>query len=332
MRGIMPDTMPRTEELRISAGEATLLGSLTLPDSPPPVDRRGRYPNVLLLGSWLPRDRDGGYDHVGHPGWFAQPAPKVPGLLFRLAGALSELGVATLRYDPRGCGASDGDWATSPLFARIDDARDAIGHLRSRRDLDLARTGIVGHGEGALIAMSVAIGDPAVGALTLVGATARSFRDVLRRAVAERARRQPPRHSILAALDRASEELIERAARNESTTVLRVGDEAVMIDLRAWQQAFATPPFALATMLHRPVSLVHGIDDEWSHPDESRLLEAALLGGGNQPARRLVANAAHDLQEADDRLIEELASELADRLQPRPLPPVLLAIDSDANG
>ena len=50
-------------------------------------------------------------------------------------------------------------------FTRIDDARDAIGAMRSRRELDLRRTAIVGHGEGAGIALSVAIGDPAIGAV-----------------------------------------------------------------------------------------------------------------------------------------------------------------------
>ena len=58
-------------------------------------------------------------------------------------------GVASLRYDPRGCGESDGAWEEVDLFTRIDDARDAIGAMRSRRELDLRRTAIVGHGEGA---------------------------------------------------------------------------------------------------------------------------------------------------------------------------------------
>jgi uncharacterized protein len=333
MHGIMPEAMPRTEELRISAGDATtLVGTLTLPDAPPPAGRRGRYPNVLLLGSWLPRSRDGGYDRAGHPSWFAPGRLEPPGLLARLAGALGELGVASLRYDPRGCGRSDGKWAETALFARIDDARDALGHLRSRSDLDLARAGIAGHGEGASIAMSVAIGDPAIGALTLFGGTARSFRDVLRRAVAERARRrEAPSHPILLALDRASEELIERAERLEPAMVLRVGDRPLRLDLRGWQQAFATPPFALATMLHRSVSLVHGADDDWSSPDESRLLEAALLSGGNRPALRLIEDAGHELSETPDRTVEELAADLAGRLLPRALPPVLLAIEESAS-
>jgi uncharacterized protein len=331
MRGIMPDAMPRTEELRISAGELTLAGTLTLPDAAPPPERRGRYPNVLLLGSWLPRDRDGGYDRIRHAAWFA-PAGPVQGLLARLADALADRGVASLRYDARGCAGSEGDWATAALFSRIDDARDALGHLRSRPELDLARSGIVGHGEGAALAMSVAIGDPAIGALTLVGGAARSLRDVLRRSLAERVRRQLVDHPILAVLERTGEELIERAERHEQAISLSIGGEPARFSLLGWGQAFATPPFALATMLHRSVALVHGGRDEWTAPDESRLLEQALVAGGNAPTRRLLPEAGHDLAEVPDGVLGELAADLAARLVPRPLPPVLTAIEQSPNG
>ena len=131
--------------------------------------------------------------------------------------------MASLRYDPRGCGESDGSWEQSDLFSRIDDARDAIGAMRSRRELDLRRTAIVGHGEGAAIAMSVAIGDPAIGAVGLIGASARGYRDVLRRGVAERGRSGRDReHPIVAALDRSAEELIERAERRERTMAIEL--------------------------------------------------------------------------------------------------------------
>ena len=250
-------------------------------------------------------------------------------LLARLAEALASHGVASLRYDKRGCGASGGEWASADLFTLIDDARDAVGWLRSRGATDLRRTGIVGHGEGAALAMSVAIGDPAVGALSLVGASARSWRDVLRRGVAERARTLRDRDQpFVAALDLYAEELIERADRGEREMQLVLpGRQHVRLGLAAWEQAFRTPPLALATMLHRSASLVHGEQDAWSAPDESRVLTAVLRGAGNEPSLRLVDGAGHDLAEAPDAAIDEIAADLAARLLPRELPPVLLAIE-----
>ncbi len=315
--------MTRLEEVRFRAGDASLAGTLTLPDG------SGRRPWVLMVGSWLPRGRDGAFDRAGHPTWYApMPAGARPGPFVRLADALAERGVASLRYDPRGCGDSPGAWERTDLFTRIDDARDAIGAMRSRPELDLRRTALIGHGEGAGIALSVGIGDPAIGALGLIGPSARNFRDVLRRGVAERNRSGRDReHPVVEALDRLAEELIEGADRREQEMRVRIGEEERSWSLRGWEQAFHTPPLALATMLHREVVLLHGEEDAWADEDESRILAAVLADAGNQPLRQAVAGAGHDLDEADDGVIGAFADALVGRMQPRELPPVLVAIE-----
>ena len=320
--------MPRSEEVSILAGDANLAATLLLPDAPPPDDRRGRYPNALLLASWLPRDRDGAHDRIGHADWFA-PGPMEPGLLARLASALADRGVASLRADPRGCGRSDGAWEAVTLFTKIDDARDMLAAMRGRRELDLRRTGIVGHGEGAGIALAVAIGDPAVSALTLIGASARSWRDTLRRGAAVRRRDGTDhQHPIVAAIDRWSEDLIEGAERREPTLTLPLGrGSSVTLSLAPFEQAIRTPPQALATMLHRSVTLVHGMADAWTDPEESMLLAASLAGAGEAPRMMPIPSAGHDLSQASDDLIGEIADDLAARLLPRDLPPVLVAIE-----
>lgn len=320
--------MPRPEAIVFAAGDVELAGTHLLPDAPPPAERDGRYPTVLLLASWLPRDRDGAYDRVGHPGWFSPPATDER-LLARLAAALAERGIASLRYDKRGAGRSGGRWETSDLFGLVDDARDALGALRGRPQTDLRRTGVIGHGEGAALALILAAGDPALSALTLIGPAARGFRDVLRRAVAARARSGGGPHPVIRALDRVSEELIERADRAEPSLRLRGrGFDVVELDLRAWEQAFRTPPFALATMLTQPsVALVHGAEDGWTAPDESRLLADALRRSGATASVRVLPGNDHELSQAADEVIDEIASDLAARLAPRDLPPVLLAIE-----
>lgn len=321
--------MVRTEELKVRAGAATLAGTLALPDGAPLADARGRYPCVLLLPSWLPRDRDGAYDRTGHPAWFAPGPVGERGLLARLADALAGHGVASLRCDPRGCGDSDGAWERVDLFTRIDDARDMVAAMRSHGGLDLRRTGIIGHGAGAAIAISVAVSDPAISALTLIGPGARSYRDLLRRSVGSRSRADAPSpHALVRAIDRWSEEILERAERRESEVAVWLDDGGKLdLSLAGIEQEIHTPARALVTMLRRSVSLFHGADDEWSHPDESRLLVDGLSEVGVPPRRTVVAGAGHDLSEADDALIDAIARDLADRLVPRDLPPVLLAIE-----
>ena len=315
--------MPRSDDLRFRAGNLTLAGTLVLPDG------EGPHPWAVLVGSWLPRDRDGAFDRRRHPAWFIPDATDAPpGLLARLAQAFSERGVATLRFDPRGCGESDGAWEEADLFTRIDDVRDAIGAMRSRPELDLRRTAIVGHGEGALAAISAAIADPAVGAVGLIGPPARSHRDVLRRGVAARARSGADRrHPAVVGFDRWSEELIEHAERRELALPITIGDEEVVLDLAGLEQAIHTPAVALITMLHRNVVIAHGANDAWVHPDESLLLAGVLGAAGPRPDVMRIEGAGHDLAEADDVRIGELASEIAGQMEARDLPPVLVAIE-----
>ena len=321
--GLMVDQ----EEVRFRAGDASLAATLTRPDA-----GDARVPWALLVPSWLPRDRDGRWDRAGHPRWF-DGSDAAPGPFGRLARALAARGVASLRYDPRGCGASDGTWEATDLFTRIDDARDAVGAMRSRRELDLRRTAIVGHGEGAAVALSVAIGDPAIGVVGLVGAYARSFRDVLRRGAAERERTGRDReHPLVAALDRMAEELVERVDRHEPEMRLAIGTEEITLRLAGWEQSFHTPPLALATMLHRSVVLAHGADDAWADPSESALLADVLRAGGNDPALQLVPGADHDLAEAPDVAIDAFADALVARMESRELPPVLVAIEEMGGG
>ncbi len=319
----------KSEEVRFRAGNQSLAGTLVLPDGD------GRHPWVLLVGSWLPRDRDGAWDRARHPGWFADAdLGDPPGLLARLADALAGRGVASFRHDPRGCGASDGAWETTDLFTRIDDARDAIGAMRSRRELDLRRAAIVGHGEGAIAAISAAIADPAIGAVGLIGAPARSWRDVLRRGVAERSRTGTDRqHPIVTSFDRGSEDLIERAERREPSMDLVVGTEVVALSLAATEQAIHTPALALVTMLHRNVLVAHGGRDAWSDPDEAGLLAANLASAGTDPVVQLLDGAGHDLAEVDDEGIGRLAAAMISRMEPRELPAVLVAIEQmDGDG
>ena len=100
--------------------------------------------------------------------------------------------------------------------------------------------------------------------------------------------------------------------------------------LAALEQAIHTPMLALVTMLHRNVVIVHGSDDAWADPDEATLLADALAAGGERPGgrprRRVPATTSRRLAtNASARLPRMLAG----RMEPRELPPVLVAIERD---
>jgi pimeloyl-ACP methyl ester carboxylesterase len=88
-----------------------------------------------------------------------------------LSDALTRAGIATLRYDKRGVGASTGDYdaATSVDFAA--DARAAVQYLRGQTRFTTSSIGLIGHSEGGMLAPMAADGNADVSFLVLLAGT-----------------------------------------------------------------------------------------------------------------------------------------------------------------
>ena len=141
----------RTEEVRFGNARVpgvTLAGTLSVPEG------RGPFPAAILITGSGPQDRD--ETVFGH-----QPFAV-------LADHLTRAGIAVLRYDDRGVGASTGaqGGATSADFAT--DANAAFAFLRARPQIDRRAIGFVGHSEGGLIAPLAAMDNPEIAYLVLL--------------------------------------------------------------------------------------------------------------------------------------------------------------------
>jgi uncharacterized protein len=129
------DVPYRVEEVTFGNGEVTLAGTLTLPPTP------GPHPAVVLVSGSGPQDRD---EALGE-GIAIKP--------FRLlADALTREGVAVLRYDDRGVGASTGTFSTAVVADFASDAEAAIDYLLTREEIDPQQIGLLGHSEGGMVA------------------------------------------------------------------------------------------------------------------------------------------------------------------------------------
>jgi alpha/beta superfamily hydrolase len=84
---------------------------------------------------------------------FASQRDEVGGLYARLAAALAERGVASLRIDFRGWGSSPGDMADTTVGGQLDDALSAYTWLERETPVDPARMGMLGFSLGGSIAM-----------------------------------------------------------------------------------------------------------------------------------------------------------------------------------
>ncbi|MFD1615374.1 alpha/beta hydrolase family protein [Gelatiniphilus marinus] len=119
-----------------NADSIKLAGTITLPKDikNPPV--------VILISGSGPQNRN--EEIMGHKPFLV------------LSDYLSNNGIAVLRYDDRGIGKSEGDFNSATTFDFATDVDAAIEYLKTRKDIDDAKIGLIGHSEGGLIAPIVA--------------------------------------------------------------------------------------------------------------------------------------------------------------------------------
>src|SRR5437899_2204533 len=128
----------REEEILFANASAkiSLAGTLTLPPG------KGPFPAAILLSGSGPHDRDESL--VGHRPFLV------------LADHLTRKGVAVLRFDKRGIGNSTGDYTSATTEDFAADAQAALAYLKTRKEIDTKKIGLIGHSEGGLIAPLVA--------------------------------------------------------------------------------------------------------------------------------------------------------------------------------
>jgi uncharacterized protein len=133
----------REAEVKITNGNITLAGTLTLPE------RGESFPAAILITGSGAQNRD----------------EEIFGFRpFRiLADHLTRNGYAVLRCDDRGVGGSTGTMTTATTADFATDVTAMMGFLQARADIKKSQIGLIGHSEGAVVASMVAAGsrDPA---------------------------------------------------------------------------------------------------------------------------------------------------------------------------
>lgn len=153
--------MAEQREVTFDSGGIRLAGTLMLPDG------SGAFPAVLLVVGSGRTDRD-------------ENAGKLKIDSFRqIAAFLADQGVASLRFDKRGVGASGGDFWSAGFADNVSDAAAGVGCLRAQGDVDADRVFVLGHSEGALIATRLAATDDRLAGAVLLSGFARTGEECL---------------------------------------------------------------------------------------------------------------------------------------------------------
>ncbi len=150
-----------------------LAGMLCLPED---ASTTSRAPGVVLLGGTRGDTRDGDMAPERSPGFVAPPKR---GLLRRIAHRLAHAGVASLRFDKRGCGQSGGHAEESDYDTDLIDNLAAVRYLRTRPEIDATRVGVIGHSAGAFNACLVCREMPDLACAGLLGALYGSIEDLI---------------------------------------------------------------------------------------------------------------------------------------------------------
>ena len=97
-----------------------------------------------------------------------------------LLDSLGRRGIAVLRMDDRGTGASIGTFKRTTSAEFAEDIRAGLAYLRTRPEIDAARMGVMGHAvKGPSSAPMVADAEPSLRAIVLLAGVARPVRSAL---------------------------------------------------------------------------------------------------------------------------------------------------------
>lgn len=268
-----------------------LVGILTLPSD------KGVFPAVLLITGSGPQDRDETiYGH--HP-------------FLVLADYLTRQGIAVLRVDDRGVGESTGDFsqATSEDFAS--DVLAGVEYLKTCKEIDPKKIGLLGHSEGGLIAPIVAVKSADVAFIVLMAGPGLTGEEILylQGALISRAmgvseediikKRQFNEKIFSVLIEEEDSEIAEERLRQmfeedwekmSDEEKEQIGDSEVFLEaqlqnlLSPWLKFFLTyDPKPTLSKVKCPVLAINGEKDLQVPPKENlSAIEEILKAGGNQ--------------------------------------------------
>lgn len=147
----------------VGVNGATLSGTMLLPNS------KGHFPAAIIIAGSGPTDRDGN----------SKLLPGANNSLKFLAEGLASHHIATIRYDKRGVGESEENKLTESQLRIETYVDDLIAWIESvREDSTLTSLTLIGHSEGALIAL-IAAKKVKVDGLVLIAAPGRNLSSII---------------------------------------------------------------------------------------------------------------------------------------------------------
>lgn len=275
-------------EVAFMSGDLSLAGTLRLP-----LGDNGVYPAALFIHGSGPVNRDGNAVDLATGNIVMEID-----VYRQLAAALSDVGMASFRFDKRGVGGSEGDARLASRSDLLDDARAAIQALREQPGIDPNRIILIGHSEGSYLAPVLAVEDPDIAGVVLLAGGARALDAITRWQVESLLGQQGIEGAALEAALAQQDQYTAfvEASQGEWSdyTVAELQAEISWLSEDAAAQLKASPlalswlrehylaePAEVITQLQDPVLIVSGEKDSQVPSSEAGLLNELLATAGN---------------------------------------------------
>jgi pimeloyl-ACP methyl ester carboxylesterase len=143
-----------------------------------PIIGDGPFPGVLLIHGSGNSDMDEYLPPI------ASGTNEPTRLFLQIAEYLSNRGFAVLRYNKRGVGLNGtildmNAWRNLTIQDLVQDAETALKVLEQQPEVDSSNISLIGHSEGTMIAPIIAVKDPTIRNIVLMGAIAQNLHEVV---------------------------------------------------------------------------------------------------------------------------------------------------------
>lgn len=273
------------------AAGVKLAGTLTHPRS------EGQFPAVILITGSGAQNRD--EEIFGHRPFLV------------LSDYLTRQGIAVLRVDDRGVGGSTGNFSQATTEDFAGDVISGIEYLKTRKEIDPTRIGLIGHSEGGIIAPIVATRSPDVAFIVMMAGTGLTGEEILYSQSELISRAEGASNETIARNEALMKKIYSIVKEEQNNTVaeeeirnllkaemanmseeekINSGYSEANLDtqtkaiLSPWMRFFLTyDPKPTLTKVRCPVLAIDGEKDLQVPPGQNlRAIEAALKAGGNK--------------------------------------------------
>ncbi|WP_374950034.1 alpha/beta hydrolase family protein [Mucilaginibacter sp.] len=305
-----------------------LAGTLTLPAT----GKASRI--VVLISGSGPQNRDEEIRQFNHR----------PFLVW--SDWLTRHGIAVLRYDDRGVGASTGAFAAATSADFADDAGAAVNFIKSRADLKNMSVGLMGHSEGGMIAPMLAARDTRVKFIVLLAGPGVPITELMLQQSADQMRLSGAPDAAIARSSATNKKLYEFMAGHQSLsnnelqmnldtllhkqlrnypaedlqgqTIDAISQQTLAQLCKPWFRYFiAFKPADYLTKVKCPVLALNGtLDMQVSCSPNLAAIKASLQKAGNKSVQVIpLDNLNHLFQQAKTGNISEYA-EISETINP----------------